>query len=37
MVLGASAYKQGVRATVFSWADKGIHYFVALCHAPGAV
>lgn len=28
MVLGTSAYKRGVRATLFSWADKGIHYFV---------
>ncbi|WP_405728892.1 cell division protein FtsK [Streptomyces sp. NBC_01537] len=28
MVLGTGAYKRGVRATMFSWADKGIHYFV---------
>ncbi|MFG2206077.1 cell division protein FtsK [Streptomyces sp. NPDC048638] len=28
MVLGTSAYKRGVRATMFSWVDKGIHYFV---------
>ncbi|MFF4735050.1 cell division protein FtsK [Streptomyces sp. NPDC001262] len=28
MVLGTSAYKRGVRATLFAWADKGIHYFV---------
>ncbi|WP_419996363.1 cell division protein FtsK [Streptomyces boninensis] len=28
MVLGTSAYKRGVRATMFSWKDKGIHYFV---------
>nr|WP_254394275.1 cell division protein FtsK [Streptomyces buecherae] len=28
MVLGTSSYKRGVRATMFSWADKGIHYFV---------
>ncbi|WP_269854265.1 cell division protein FtsK [Streptomyces sp. RPT161] len=28
MVLGTSAYKRGVRATMFAWADKGIHYFV---------
>ncbi|WP_149180844.1 cell division protein FtsK [Streptomyces sp. TRM49041] len=28
MVLGTSAYKRGVRATMFSWADKGICYFV---------
>ncbi|MBZ4016125.1 cell division protein FtsK [Streptomyces purpurogeneiscleroticus] len=28
MVLGTSAYKRGVRATMFSWADKGVHYFV---------
>ncbi|MER7675368.1 cell division protein FtsK [Streptomyces sp. NPDC096934] len=28
MVLGTSAYKRGVRATMFSWADKGIHYFI---------
>ncbi|MFF4277427.1 cell division protein FtsK [Streptomyces kronopolitis] len=28
MVLGTSAYKRGVRATMFSWSDKGIHYFV---------
>ncbi|MFI5803074.1 cell division protein FtsK [Streptomyces sp. NPDC051561] len=28
MVLGTSSYKRGVRATMFSWADKGIHYFI---------
>ncbi|MFF4156647.1 cell division protein FtsK [Streptomyces sp. NPDC001678] len=28
MVLGTSAYKRGVRATMFAWRDKGIHYFV---------
>ncbi|WP_405971679.1 cell division protein FtsK [Streptomyces sp. NBC_00988] len=28
MVLGTSAYKRGVRATMFSWGDKGIHYFI---------
>ncbi|PLW71562.1 cell division protein FtsK, partial [Streptomyces sp. DJ] len=28
MVLGTSAYKRGVRATMFAWADKGVHYFV---------
>ncbi|MEO3844490.1 cell division protein FtsK [Streptomyces sp. B22F1] len=28
MVLGTSAYKRGVRATMFNWKDKGIHYFV---------
>ncbi len=28
MVLGTSAYKRGVRATMFGWADKGICYFV---------
>ncbi|MGY0024579.1 cell division protein FtsK [Streptomyces sp. YJ-C3] len=28
MVLGTSAYKRGVRATMFAWADKGIHYLV---------
>lgn len=28
MVLGTSAYKRGVWATMFSWADKGIHYFI---------
>ncbi|MFW6695250.1 cell division protein FtsK [Streptomyces sp. MAR4 CNX-425] len=28
MVLGTSAYKRGVRATMFTWGDKGIHYFV---------
>ncbi|MGW1517567.1 cell division protein FtsK [Streptomyces sp. NPDC002287] len=28
MVLGTSAYKRGVRATMFAWSDKGIHYFV---------
>ncbi|MEV7340495.1 cell division protein FtsK [Streptomyces sp. NPDC093544] len=28
MVLGTSAYKRGIRATMFSWGDKGIHYFV---------
>ncbi|WP_435057226.1 cell division protein FtsK [Streptomyces sp. bgisy060] len=27
MVLGTSAYKRGVRATMFAWGDKGIHYF----------
>ncbi|MBZ6473214.1 cell division protein FtsK [Streptomyces griseocarneus] len=28
MVLGTSAYQRGVRATMFAWGDKGIHYFV---------
>ncbi|MDV7215244.1 cell division protein FtsK [Streptomyces prunicolor] len=28
MVLGTSSYKRGVRATMFSWGDKGIHYFI---------
>lgn len=28
MVLGTSSYKRGVRATMFSWKDKGIHYFM---------
>ncbi|KRV47542.1 cell division protein FtsK [Wenjunlia vitaminophila] len=28
MVLGTSAYKRGVRATMFAWGDKGICYFV---------
>ncbi|MFC8345220.1 cell division protein FtsK [Streptomyces sp. NPDC057280] len=28
MVLGTSAYKRGVRATMFAWADKGIAYLV---------
>ncbi|QQZ55336.1 cell division protein FtsK [Streptomyces microflavus] len=28
MVLGTSSYKRGIRATMFSWRDKGIHYFV---------
>ncbi len=28
MVLGTSKYKQGVRATTFSWQDKGIGYLV---------
>ncbi|MEU6535877.1 cell division protein FtsK [Streptomyces sp. NPDC047000] len=28
MVLGTSAYKRGVRATMFAWGDKGLHYFV---------
>jgi len=28
MVLGTSAYKRGVRATMFSWDDKGICYFL---------
>ncbi|WP_232074771.1 hypothetical protein [Phytohabitans suffuscus] len=28
MVLGTSKYKQGIRATMFAWADKGIGYFV---------
>nr|WP_202447489.1 cell division protein FtsK [Streptomyces sp. SID5468] len=47
MVLGTSAYKRGVRATMFTWGDKGIHYFVgegadarivygAFVDAPGA-
>ncbi|MDI5971516.1 cell division protein FtsK [Streptomyces sp. SL13] len=28
MVLGTSSYKRGIRATMFAWGDKGIHYFV---------
>ena len=28
MVLGTGAYKRGVRATTFAWADKGICYFL---------
>ncbi|MFI9269797.1 cell division protein FtsK [Kitasatospora sp. NPDC052896] len=28
MVLGTSSYKNGIRATTFAWADKGIAYFV---------
>lgn len=28
MVLGTGSYKRGVRANMFAWADKGIHYFV---------
>ncbi|MEV7198895.1 cell division protein FtsK [Streptomyces griseoluteus] len=28
MVLGTSSYKRGVRATMFAWGDKGLHYFV---------
>ncbi|KIF69280.1 cell division protein FtsK [Streptomyces sp. AcH 505] len=28
MVLGTSSYRRGIRATMFSWKDKGIHYFV---------
>ncbi|MGW7514622.1 cell division protein FtsK [Streptomyces sp. NPDC054796] len=28
MVLGTGAHKRGVRATMFGWDDKGIHYFV---------
>ncbi|WP_217197082.1 FtsK/SpoIIIE domain-containing protein [Streptomyces buecherae] len=28
MVLGTGAYKRGVRASMFAWADKGICYFV---------
>lgn len=28
MVLGTSSYKRGIRATMFSWNDKGILYFV---------
>jgi S-DNA-T family DNA segregation ATPase FtsK/SpoIIIE len=28
MVLGTSQYKQGVRATMFAWTDKGTGYFV---------
>ncbi|MFF4228992.1 cell division protein FtsK [Streptomyces sp. NPDC001820] len=28
MVLGTSSYKRGVRATMFAWSDKGIHYFM---------
>ncbi|MFE7131924.1 cell division protein FtsK [Streptomyces sp. NPDC057638] len=26
MILGTSSYKRGVRATMFAWKDKGIHY-----------
>ncbi|MFF0733328.1 cell division protein FtsK [Streptomyces chartreusis] len=48
MVLGTSSYKRGVRATMFAWGDKGLHYFVgegsdarivsgAFIDAPGAV
>jgi S-DNA-T family DNA segregation ATPase FtsK/SpoIIIE len=47
MVLGTSSYKRGVRATMFAWGDKGLHYFVgegadarivsaAFVDAPGA-
>ncbi|WP_327284878.1 cell division protein FtsK [Streptomyces sp. NBC_01205] len=28
MVLGTGSYKRGIRATMFAWGDKGIHYFV---------
>jgi S-DNA-T family DNA segregation ATPase FtsK/SpoIIIE len=28
MVLGTSSYKRGVRATMFNWAEKGVHYFL---------
>ncbi|WP_354642902.1 cell division protein FtsK [Kitasatospora camelliae] len=28
MVLGTSSYRNGIRATTFAWADKGIAYFV---------
>jgi DNA segregation ATPase FtsK/SpoIIIE, S-DNA-T family len=28
MVLGTSAYRRGVRATMFAWGDKGICYFL---------
>jgi S-DNA-T family DNA segregation ATPase FtsK/SpoIIIE len=28
MILGTSAYRRGVRATMFAWADKGICYFL---------
>lgn len=28
MVLGTSAYRRGIRATMFAWGDKGIHYFI---------
>ncbi len=28
MVLGTSSYKRGVRATMFAWGDKGLHYFL---------
>jgi len=40
MVLGTSKYKQGVRATMFSWQDKGTGYFVgegADAHIVGTV
>ncbi|MFF4804021.1 cell division protein FtsK [Streptomyces sp. NPDC001351] len=48
MVLGTSSYKRGVRATMFAWGDKGLHYFVGegsdarivygtFLDAPGAV
>ncbi|MEV1023523.1 cell division protein FtsK [Streptomyces sp. NPDC050264] len=28
MVLGTSSYRRGVRATMFAWGDKGIHYLI---------
>jgi S-DNA-T family DNA segregation ATPase FtsK/SpoIIIE len=37
MVLGTSAYKNGVRATMFSFADKGIFYFAGEGEAPRIV
>jgi S-DNA-T family DNA segregation ATPase FtsK/SpoIIIE len=37
MVLGTSAYKNGVRATMFSFADKGIFYFAGEREAPRIV
>ncbi len=37
MVLGTSAYKTGIRATMFSFGDKGIHYFAGEGDAPRIV
>ena len=37
MVLGTSAYKNGVRATMFAFADKGIFYFAGEGEAPRIV
>ena len=37
MVLGTSAYKNGVRATMFAFSDKGIFYFAGEGDAPRIV
>ena len=34
MVLGTSQYKNGIRATMFAFEDKGVFYFAGEGHAP---